>query len=59
MLLQTKETNAPAHFSFSFKVGVYMPLLSPFVIPVGLTLFLVLRTKILGSKAKENKSKVD
>jgi hypothetical protein len=37
-LLQTKKMNAPAFFSLSFTVGVYLPILAPFLTPMLLTL---------------------
>jgi len=46
VLLQTKTLNPPAFFSTSFKVGVYLPILAPFVLPILLTGFLVLRGKL-------------
>jgi hypothetical protein len=38
-LLQTKKMNSPAFFSFSFKVGVYLPIIAPLVSPLLLTLW--------------------
>ena len=45
-LLSSKEMNPASFFSFSFKVGVYLPILSPFTIPILLTLGLILRRKL-------------
>lgn len=61
VLLQTKKLNPPAFFSFSFKVGVYLPIVAPFVLPILLTVFLILRgklAKLLGLNKKE-KEKTD
>lgn len=45
-LLSTKKMNPANFFSFSFKLGVYMPILAPFMIPIFLTIVLVLRNKL-------------
>ncbi len=46
VLLQTKTLNPPSFFSFQFKVGVYLPILAPFVLPILMTIWLVLLGKI-------------
>lgn len=46
VLLQTKTLNPPSFFSFSFKVGVYLPILAPFIIPILMTFWLVLVGKV-------------
>lgn len=52
-LYQTKDINSPYFFSFSFTVGVFLPLLSPIVFPPLITLFGYLKLKVLGKKPKE------
>ena len=53
-LLQTKKMNPASFFSWSFKCGVYVPILAPFVFPLGLTLFdLVRRTIVNRIKLKK------
>ena len=37
-LLQTKKMNPASFFSWSFKCGVYVPIMAPFAFPLGLTL---------------------
>ena len=51
VLYQTKDINPPYFFSFSFSVGVYLPLLSPIVFPPILTLIQCIKAKLRG-KAK-------
>ena len=49
VLLETKKVNPPAHFSMSFKVGVYLPILSPFLVPIVMTGWLVLKHKLFNT----------
>ena len=42
-LLQTKKMNPASFFSWSFKCGVYVPIMAPFAFPLGLTLMDLLR----------------
>ena len=57
LLLQTKTLNPPTFFSFSFKVGVYLPILAPFVLPIVMTAWLVLLGKF-GKLCKRADDKV-
>jgi hypothetical protein len=50
-LYQTKDINPPYFFSFSFSVGVYLPLLSPLAFPPLITLFQYLKLRFLKKKA--------
>ena len=60
LLLQTKSLNPPAFFSFSFKVGVYLPILAPFVLPIVMTVWLVSVGKIKKlCKRSDGKEKVE
>jgi hypothetical protein len=49
-LLQTKKMNAPAFFSLSFKFGVYLPILVPFLTPLLLTLQGYIKERIVRKK---------
>ena len=49
-LYQTKDINPPYFFSFSFSVGVYLPLLSPLAFPPLITLFQYLKLRFLKKK---------
>jgi hypothetical protein len=51
-LYTTKEINPPYFFSFSFSVGVYLPLLSPLAFPPLITMFQYLKLKKFGKPAK-------
>ena len=42
-LLQTKKMNPASFFSWSFKCGVYVPIMAPFAFPLALTLVDLLR----------------
>ena len=50
--------NPASFFSWSFKCGVYVPIMAPFVFPLGLTLADVLRRAIFEyiKRKKEGKS---
>ena len=52
-LLQTKRMNPAAFFSWSFKLGVYVPIMAPFAFPVGLTLTDLLRRAVFAFCAKK------
>ena len=54
-LLQTKKMNAPAFFSFQFTIGVYLPILSPFLVPIILTFTGYVKAQFMAPKD----SKVD
>ena len=61
-LLNTKEMNPALFFSISFKFGVYLPILAPFVVPIILTVTLVIRGKLfrlICNKKKDEKVKTD
>jgi len=51
-LYTTKDINPPYFFSFSFSVGVYLPLFSPLVFPPIITLFHYLKLRKFGKPAK-------
>ena len=58
-LMNSKEMNPALFFSNNFKMGVYLPILSPFIIPIILTITLVLRHKLyLKFIKKEEEDKV-
>lgn len=46
VLLQTKTLNPPSFFSLSFKIGIYLPILAPFALPILMTIWLVLVGKL-------------
>lgn len=50
VLLQSKVLNPATFFSFDFSLGVWVPLVGPFIAPVGLTLFAVIKAKVLQLK---------
>ena len=45
-LLNSREMNPAEFFSFQFKMGVYLPLLSPFIVPLLLTFTIAIRHKL-------------
>ena len=45
--------NPASFFSWSFKCGVYVPILAPFVFPLGLTLMDLLRRGVFAFIAKK------
>ena len=45
-LINTKEMNPALFFSASFKLGVYLPITAPFIVPIILTVSLVVRAKL-------------
>ena len=51
--------NPPSFFSFSFKVGVYLPILAPFVLPILMTIWLVLVGKVSKMFKKNDKVKIE
>jgi hypothetical protein len=60
VLQQSLVINPPVFFSFSFKVGTYLPLVAPFVFPVLLTawmLFKYFAYRCLCGKKEEDKVK--
>ena len=60
-LINTKEMNPALFFSASFKMGVYLPICAPFIVPVILTVSLVIRAKLFQKicKKKDGEVKVD
>ena len=53
MLMNSKQLNPATFFSFEFKLGVYLPLLAPFFIPLFLTLTLVIRGNLFNKYCKK------
>ena len=53
VLLHTKKMNQASFFSFQFKLGVYLPVLCPFIAPVLMTLIVVIRTKLYNKMCKK------
>ena len=55
-LLETKKMNPASFFSWSFKCGVYVPIMAPFAFPLGLTLIDLLRRALFAKiqKKKDN-----
>ncbi len=61
-LLSSKDLNPASFFSFSFKLGVYLPILSPFLVPLAMTMVLVVRRKLylkFCKKKEEEKMKTE
>lgn len=60
-LLSTKEMNPALYISPEFMLGIYLPILSPFIVPLILTLTLVFRLKLFSKckKQTEVKEKTD
>jgi hypothetical protein len=54
-LYQTKELNSPYFFSFSFSVGVYLPLLSPLLFPPLITFMKYLKLKLVKKPVPKQK----
>ena len=53
MLMNSKQLNPATFFSIEFKLGVYLPLLAPFFIPLVLTLTLVIRGNLFNKYCKK------
>jgi len=51
VLYYTKELNAPYYFSPSFTFGVYLPILSPMIFPILLSIGNFIKLKIKAKKA--------
>ena len=55
-LLSTKEMNPALYISDEFLLGIYLPILSPFFVPLVLTLTLTIRLKLFSMCKKGSKS---
>lgn len=53
-LLLTKKMNAAAFFSFSFKIGVYLPILAPLVSPFLLSFWEYVKARVFRKKVDSN-----
>jgi hypothetical protein len=51
--------NQASFFSFQFKLGVYLPVLCPFIAPVLMTLVVVTRTKLYNKICKKKTDESD
>ena len=54
-LLTTKSMNPASYFSPQFKLGVYVPILGPFLMPIPLVLIAILKHKVTGACKKMKK----
>ena len=57
-LINTKEMNPALFFSASFKMGVYLPITAPFLVPIILTVSLVIRAKLFQKICKKKDGEV-
>lgn len=58
-LMSSRDMNPALFFSSEFKLGVYMPILAPFIVPIILTISLVARHRLYLLVCKGKDKKVD
>lgn len=54
-LLTTKSMNPASYFSPQFKLGVYVPILGPFLMPIPLVIIAILKSKLTNACKKMKK----
>jgi len=59
VLYETKKMNPPWFFSFEFRVGTYMPILSPFFLSLLQMLFAMAKSKYKEWKEDKDQKKVE